>query len=431
MFGPSLSSINRLTTSQNCSSVGSAETNLDNTAWMYFQAARLGDNQNAGRYDWTNAINKLRAGKTIRIEVDGTGLMALMFQYCLSPLKNTLGQPAGMFNDICYGGGGLAGIFWPGPNNNFTWTWNSYVGYDTGLDSTWFAGALLFTNVQSAINIGVANPMPYPWDTVEVDYYLFTNGATFKVQTNNNAGGSWGDVSGTISAKALGTNTASWFWTNTLGAQQLGIQITNLSAGTNIILSVGAWNSTITNGFIVGLQLHAGSFNADELKPPSNCVATVYQSWNPDLILWENYNTTNVLQTILPGWAAFYKNAVPNAGIVLCGTYPTLSIDQTAPNQYIRNIALLNGFAYFDGQTPFESTNTIFARGLAMPGDDPHFAGCWPLWGCWLYRWLDLQDFYLQGGLPGANAITSGITTNILVDGHTFYYTNGILMSIQ
>jgi hypothetical protein len=38
----------------------------------------------------------------------------------------------------------------------------------------------------------------------------------------------------------------------------------------------------------------------------------------------------------------------------------------------------------------------------------------------------------LAGGtnLP-ASSITGGFTTNILIGGHTFYYTNGVLMNIQ
>jgi len=30
-----------------------------------------------------------------------------------------------------------------------------------------------------------------------------------------------------------------------------------------------------------------------------------------------------------------------------------------------------------------------------------------------------------------ANAITGGVTTNLLVGGHTLYITNGIIMSVQ
>ena len=404
-------------------------TNLDNTTWMYEKADCLEDNQNVGRYAWTNAIAKLRAGKTIRIEFDGTGLTSFLFPPFGRQLTNTFGVPAGVFNDMLNGGG----FVWPQWGNIiFNYTGAAYS--TPGLDGFWFTGYAVTTNAPATIGI-YGNPawsaMPFAWDVLEIDYCKFPNGSSFKVQTNNNANGAFGDISGTISTVGAGTNGASWFWTNSAGPQQLGYQVVSLSTGTNIFLSMGNWNSTITNGFIIGWQTHDGSHVFEENAAVTNNTGPLYQTWNPDLILWESIESVYILtnNNSLANWVNFYKTWVPSAGVVLCGTYPSSNADQAQQGTVTRNIALQSGVSYFDGYTPFESTNTMILRG--MWGDGVHNYGAYPLYAYWLYRWLDLQDFYLQGGLTDANIITGGITTNIVVGGHTFYYTNGVLVNIQ
>ena len=365
--------------SLNGSFSGVDNTNLDNQLWMYEKADCLEDNLNVGRYGWTNAIAKLRAGKTIRIEFDGTGLTSFLFPPFGRQLANTFGVPAGVFNDMQNGGG----FVWP-QWGNIIFNYTGAACSEPGLDGFWFTGYAVTTNTPATIGI-YGNPawsaMPFAWDVLEIDYCKFPNGSSFKVQTNNNANGAFGDISGTISTVGAGTNGASWFWTNSAGPQQLGYQVVSLSTGTNIFLSMGNWNSTITNGFIIGWQTHDGSHVYEENAALTNNTGPLYQTWNPDLILWQSIESVYILtnNNSLANWVNFYKTWVPSAGVVLCGTYPSSDADQAQQGTVTRNIALQSGVSYFDGYTPFESTNTMILRG--MWGDGVHNYGAYPLYG--------------------------------------------------
>ncbi len=401
------------TTAGAVSSSGIDDASLDNQLWMYAKADSLEDNLNVARYAWTNTIAKLQRGKAIRIQLDGTGLANYLLDPFIYNLTNRI-PFAGMLN------GGVP-----------PWGFSGFIstgaaGQSLGKDGFWYP-PYYYTSARGGTL--TARGVEFPWNVIEVDYITYPLGSSFAVQTNNNAGGVYGNCSGTISTVGAASRGTSWFWTNSAGPRQLGIQFVALSNGTNRIVSIGVWNNMVTNGFILGAQTQGGSHVFDELAVPTNITAPIYRAWHPDIILWQSVESAAIVSTYLPAWVNFYQTTLTNCDLVLCGTYPSANADQALQGTETENIAMAAHCSYFDGYSPFEGTNTMILRGLW--GDGIHNPGAYPIYGFWLYRWLDFQDFYLEGGMTTANAITRGITTNILVGRHTFYYTNGILELVK
>jgi hypothetical protein len=370
-------------------SFGSTDlTNLNNRTWIYEKAACLGDGLSLGRYSWTNTIAKLRQGKTIRIELDGTGLSSFFFPGFIYNLTNQF-PFAGFFNNCGiapWGFNGVAQYGNAGVSQGKDGWWYTLYCYTTGIGGT-----------NQARDYQLSYNTIMPWDVLILGYAVYTNGSSFKVQTNNNNGGAWGDFSGTINTLGVGTNAAVWRGTNSAGPKSFGWQWCSLSGGTNRILSYGIYNSTITNGFMLGVQGEASAVVSDEVAISTNITAPIYAAWSPDLILWQDIDLTNTLTTYLPTWASFYRTYVPNADVVLCDTYPAAS-DPTIPaqNNIIRTIAFQNGCSFFSSYGSFESTNVMSSRGLLYTGGngDPHYPYAYPIYSYWLYRWLNLQNYY-------------------------------------
>ncbi len=360
------------------------ETNLDSNLWMFEQASRLNDFQNVNRYSWTNAIAKLRAGKTIKIELDGTGLASWLYPVFLDYLMTNLCLPFAGCNQA----------YLDHYQIGYTFLTNSTQG---GKDGNWYGSYLVLSNNAAAVQFYTS----FVWDTIEVDYITAPDGGAFNILTNNGAGGPTNVALGGIGASGPLAGR-SVFWTNNSGPRQLDFYFQNSGNGTNRIVNWVVTNSKITNGFIFNWQINSSSYEYNELAVSNSISSPIYRTWSPDIIFWQSIENTNTLQTYLPAWVSFYRTNCPNAGIVLIGTYPSKNADQQQQGQIIRSIALQNApnVAYFDGFTPFGSTNTIVAFGWWADGVHDYVnsnnwgAGAFIPWAYWLYRWVDFADYW-------------------------------------
>lgn len=275
-------------------------------------------------------------------------------------------------------------------------------------DTNWYKTHELSTNIGGTIT-AVFYTYPYLWSVLEVDYLAWTNGASFKVQTNNGLGGSYSDVGGaTFSGTSASSQQTgcSFFWTNTY-AGALGWQVVQTTTGTNHLVNLACWNGTLSNSYTVGIQTASGSYLYQELLPSNVISGPIYSTWNPDLILWNSMEGTNAyFATNIGPWIQFYTNYCTNAAIVLCGTYRTIEDNPAmgsnpAQNMMIRsnvmNFATAGAnIAYFDGWTPMESTNNEIARGFfdVMPPIFFNAAG-YNAYGYMLDAWLGFGNAWL------------------------------------
>jgi hypothetical protein len=144
-------------------------------------------------------------------------------------------------------------------------------------------------------------------------------------------------------------------------------------------------------------------------QPGPAILGPIFQAWNPDMILFQAISGTDDV-TNFPPLASIYMNYMPNASVVVCGTYPINPASDPAIVQ--QNSLLLQdcqryGFSYFDGHTPFIDYAHMVSRGLiwfdgvhATPlGDDTY--------NDLLLEWLSLFD------AAGVSVVTADTWTGL------------------
>jgi hypothetical protein len=390
------------------------ETNLDDWTWTRSKAGSFSDDQCIGRFSWTKLIAKLQSPQNgpTKIAFWGTGL----FELITPPVVNFI------VTNMNYPLAGSSGAYLTGIND--TWDY-AYTPAGTSLhDQYWWINYLLITNNGDHID-----PMPsYKWDIIEVDYVTSPDAAKFNLCTN---GATTNAVVTGINPVKAGIGAASVFWTNPAGPQQLRFCIKQTAAGTNRIVNMWAWNSKVTNGFILDQQNHPGTYSQNWLNITNAIRDTLLKTWQPDLIVWESLEYTN---TILTNWSRMvtsWQTNCPGVGVVLCADYPC--IDAGFPLISLTSqergaiLAVAEGqsspVAMFDGFTPFVSTNYMLARGWDL-GNTPHIAAAYVPYGYLLYRWLDFDDYY-HHNLPAPISPSSFGAVNSPKNGYALRYTNG------
>jgi hypothetical protein len=368
------------------------ETQLNNAQWIALQASRLDDNTNYNRFGWKHTLAKIASGQTIRMELDGSGLVGQgILNGAFDNLTNKF-PIAGYFTPrypVLYTGSGCGGCYGA-----------------TGKDSNWFAPYLVQTN----IGANVALAINYSWNVLEIDCLAHPQGGTFKLQTNINTFGGYADAGVTINTSNNTTIGKSYFWTNSGVFPLSNVQLVQTTAGTNYILNFGAWNTNVTGGIMFGIQANSSTGVAWEILPSTNITGPIYATWNPDIIFWQSIEGTNISSTTnLQAWLNFYRTTLPNADIVLCGTYPVAMDVNDIPGQnaIIRSNAVALGLSYFDGWGVFQSWTNAVSRGFA-PSSGPHYnQSGYDAYGYFLYRWLALD--YAQLAITG-DGLTSHAT---------------------
>jgi hypothetical protein len=336
---------------------------LTNTAaWVEHQASLLDANANYNRWGWTNTLSKIAAKNNFVLLVEGDGLIGTGI---LTPFVNGLaarfpvagaltGVP-GLLNGLGGSGGALA----PSMDTN----WHSYYTY---LPSS--GAAVSFS----------AN---YLWNVLRLDYIGMPGGGVFKLQTNSV------DTGFTVNTYAATRAGKSAFWTNTVAAANSFEVVQTSGAGTsNIICSVGWYNTNVTNGIIIGEQSGPASDGPQFNILVDSVIRTpIYTSWHPDMIVYESLTglaTNAPYSQSISNWAAlfpFWRSCSPAVDLVLCGIYPLAGSWLGAPGYQafdwgdqgnlanntilITNAIYLNA-SYFDGRSPFVSPAMMVSRGF-------------------------------------------------------------------
>jgi hypothetical protein len=368
-------------------------TNLANipSAYLEVQASAIPFNNNWRMGSWTNTLSAIKNKHQVRMQLDGTGLLG--FGLLDGAWSNLLG--------VIPFAGVLNGQHW------FSEGAQGAAVYSSGKDGYWYTGYIATTNINGTNQCW--GQMPFAWDVLEVDTSTDTNGSTWQLQTNTHGGvgyGVYGDPYGNAdlavqSTKSVTLSAKSVYWTNSAGPQRITPQFISTSAGTNRFLSIGVWNSKLTNGIIVGYQNQSSSHPADELAISNQIISVLYSNWNPNIILWESPESVTTIEP-LTNWIAFYQSACPSADIVICGEYPwggaTLGYTngdvELGQNAMELSYAQQYGVAYFDGASPFVNDATRDAMGFAITNSDVHpTATGAAAYGYFLSRFLDLNKW--------------------------------------
>lgn len=384
--------------------------NLDLVTWQTYQASHLSDYNNLGRYSWTNTINKLRLGQTIRVQMDGSGLM----QYVPIEIVTNLLPQAPI--------SGFSTIFYPwvyGANHG---TSQFITASANGAFDPWsFAPYFLLTNNQAAMSIESA--VTFPWNVLSITFGVFTNSGTVAIGTNNGIGGTFATAL-TVNLKSYNTNAVTVLWTNT-GPIWSQVDVSNTTTGTNYVLNVGLLNTTITNGVIFGSFNNTSTSVSNIYRVSTNVSGPLYRSLNPDLVIAQTIESYTANSNNFPKLINFYRTWIPNADVVCMGTYftqsdPGGSSDVGATNQ---NFAIFSACekstpaaAYFDVTGPFGGTNVEALRGMFVGTDGTHLFPAFPIWSYWLSRWLNLSDDYYRNAnaqIVSAPSIDAFNATNL------------------
>ena len=448
--------VGNATLASNVVSYAIGQTNLDNATWLAWTASQQSEFLSYNRGRWKKSAAKIASGQPLSIELDGSGLLQVGI------LDGVWTNLLNHFN--------LAGFKTYCELNLYAVNGTPAPIFVNGDDTNWYAPHCIFFTNTCALQLAIT----YPWNVVQVEYVQSPVGASFKLQTNNGIGGAYVDCGATF--PAVGTNGALFLWTNNAVTSE-GIQLVQTGPGTNIVPNMGAWNNTLSNSILVSERSASSSGWWNMNAVPTNWVGPIYAAQSPDIIFCQSIEGSALsVTTNFQKWIGFYTNWVPNADLVVCGTYPVINsgADIALQNSIMRtnviNWSISQGLdiAYFDGQSPFIDTNNSIARGFLTPvTGDPHYnpSGC-GAYSFFLSDWLDFEGaqfllpqnlsagltnnasgVILSGTFTGngsgltnvsASSLTGGVTTNLqFTDGavgllrtNTFYFTNGVLMKV-
>ena len=354
---------------------------FDYPTWLRLQAASIPQNNNYSHGGWTNIIAAFKSNRQKRIELDGTGLIGLgLLDGVITNLTNAY-PLAGYLNITVAGSTHSMGAA-------TTIITKDGYGYRPYVATTNLNGTNAFW---SEIN--------FAWDVCEIDFVVEPSGGTWRLQTNNGAGGPYAntDLSAVRNTNATIAGKSIW-WTNRAGPKQITPQMVSTSTGTNRFINIALWNSKITNGILWGEQQMSSSHPSDWVMWNTNISWVVYSNWAPDLILWESPEDANTIRPIT-NVVALYRSACPHADIILCGQYPQGGGTELGENAFLFSVAQQYNVSYFDGWTPFESCSNMFNRGLIGP-DFVHATDLgYRTYGFFLTRYLGL-NYLVNYNLP-------------------------------
>lgn len=356
------------------------ETNLSNDAWRALQSSRLEDNQNYGRFLWTNTMAKIAGGQNVRILLEGTGLVDY--------------NPVGILDQVVFGLTNkfpIAGCFATIMNY---WQAKTVSGVSALLKSTnWYTWCGFYDTSDYA---KFSSDKGVPWNVAQVDYLEQPSGGDLGIYTNNTSVYGSYHLAATLNTYAATTNGRTAYFTNAGGAvfNTGSLMLSNIS-GVNWVVNSGIYNTTVSNGIVIGKQAapDAGVAYMNQVK--TNNRGPIYAAWKPDLILFQvvdyvdapSWFSTNIAPRL-----SFYTNVSPGVDVVLCGAYPFPGTPNTDLQDCMRTNAVNYAMSYFDGYSPFQSfTNVCYPRGFTQGWTDVHYSPEGMMtYGYFLSSWLSL-----------------------------------------
>ena len=184
----------------------------------------------------------------------------------------------------------------------------------------------------------------------------------------------------------------------------MNIQVVSTGAGHTPILGYRHWNSQVAaqGGMEIALIAQTGGPNNAQVS--NSVTAPIFAFINPDMIMNID-GQDNYPWTMLYGMYDLFRTNTPNAEVVLGGMFPVTTHAPSPPfptldaavvqvNALTSAYCVSNGWAYFDGHTPFGGYDNMVARGLSA-GDpaNPHlYTEGYARYNEFLWSWLNLLN---------------------------------------
>ncbi len=363
---------------------------MDNATWAALARANLDNYSNVNRYAWSRTASRLRTNAFTTFLIYGSGWAwgngpsgAMPVTDCYK-LLTAYHPESGMVNIS----GGTFNASSPGMihDNDSQWPFTYYLLSSPG-DS-------LTSN-------------PYYSDVHEIYYARTALGGTFKIQSSTD-GVSYSDVAGFTAVNAARPGSfdigAVCCWTNNSLANTY-LRVVCMAGGRIPILGLGHRNQVLmaAGGVRLATAYETGGPDTSNVQLP--IIAPIFQFINPDMC----FNIGG--QDCCYPWSKLYfmydlfRTNTPNADVVLCGLFPMTTHASAAPfstlDQWIVALngltsayCVTNGWAYFDGHTPFGSYDDMVARGLSGGSPtDPHLrTEGYARYNEFLWSWLNLLN---------------------------------------
>jgi hypothetical protein len=310
-----------------------------------------------------------------------------------------------------------------GPNSG-----NDTALFFGGDDTNWHGYYFVLTNTG---NIS-APAQILTSDVCNVQFLANPNGGNFVLEIRTNAAApyfftnldsSWTTVA-TVNANSPGWQGKIAWWTNSLPVPtQLRVRAT--TPGWTPIVGYAQWNSRLTNGVILSEYSHQASGNYWSYTD-TNKVFPIWSSWYPDLVFMTGgFGDPRLADTV--GTFKLLRNGFPAADLIDVGAH--LVLVQRSDNLE-RQFCFAQGIPFFDGQAACATAWGTYANGasLGLYTDDAHLTTAgYAAFSQLLWSWVGFGSYSAAGRLP---AVTGGVTTNVSINGVTFYITNGLIQKV-
>jgi hypothetical protein len=208
------------------------------------------------------------------------------------------------------------------------------------------------------------NPRGWVADTVAVYYRLESGGGVFKIQVATN-GGAFADV---LSVSCDNATVGGAATNVTLPLNQYMMRVVGVS-GVSRVHDGGIWDSTSTG--VRSSWIASGGINMVGMLAHSNQYQNVWSKLDLDTVFIQLKDaqdiTTNAVVANWPNFEQLLMNSFPSADIVLVSSTPQQNDDHLLEwqDEYWRERALLNGWAYVDLRTPLVSFASQTNYGLS------------------------------------------------------------------
>lgn len=255
--------------------------------------------------------------------------------------------------------------------------------------------------------------------------YQKTNsaGTTFKLQTNNAAGGAWADFQTGISSDNGGSAESVYLaFTNAYSAPTQ-VRVVGTAGGNTVVQFLGVKRQGLNGGMRVSTMAVGGTTFTNFTALSTNITVPVIKGINPSLILIKFLDDENVYSNAFVRFNPMMATHFPNVPVIFLDTHPQQLSSAELPairqDTLTYTNAIAKNYGYFNSRQYFGTFSNALSRGYTANSDQHLTAiGNKKLAG-WLANWMDLGregNKFSPGKLvltiPGDSTSTQSSITN-------------------
>jgi hypothetical protein len=244
----------------------------------------------------------------------------------------------------------------------------------SGAFTNWITGNYHVVTNGDGVAFGYSGTTPVFCNQIKVFLIADSLGGTVKIQTAED-GGAYADEAGFTSVSCNSTTITNVILTIPKTKRYWTVKVVGLT-GTNKVIGVDMRSTNDFGAVMAGF--HKGGVSIDQmLQVNTDIFYPIVQAIAPDVNIFEVIDPPTIITNYLAAHHDLFWNANTrtNTDWIYCGSNPQGTIEsdeaQRTQNSFIRNYALTNGNTYFDGYTPFISTNAMNAMGWLADGTHP------------------------------------------------------------